>query len=272
MSRYDSDEEHQPITWLRGYPVYAAHFIVLVFVGSMLVSTVLMAGNVGHLLSWLTFRSDEVLKGEVWRLFSYGFVNPPSLWFVIDMVMIVCFGREVERFLGRRTFLLLYGCIYFLSPLLLTLIGMWQPMQLAGAPGAFALFIAFATIYPNAVLLFNFLAKWVAAILVGIDTLIALSVHDWAGLISLWATVGFAFAFVRHHQGHFALPSFSLLRRRPPHRPRPDPSPARTAVMTEVDTLLDKISRSGFSSLTPEERAKLDAARKQLRQRASGHR
>ena len=37
--------------------------------------------------------------------------------------------------------------------------------------------------------------------------------------------------------------------------------------MAEVDALLDKIARSGLSSLTAKERAKLDAAREDLGKR-----
>ena len=37
--------------------------------------------------------------------------------------------------------------------------------------------------------------------------------------------------------------------------------------MAEVDALLDKIAQSGIASLTPKERAKLDAAREGLLKR-----
>ncbi len=45
----------------------------------------------------------------------------------------------------------------------------------AGETGAFALFIAFATLYPNVALFFNLLAKWIAWILVGNYTLAAMA-------------------------------------------------------------------------------------------------
>ena len=61
-----------------------------------------------------------------------------------------------------------------------------------------------------------------ALILVGIFTLIALNYHDWQGLLTLWATCGFAYAYVRHHQGHFELPKFTLWRPKPKLRALPD--------------------------------------------------
>jgi hypothetical protein len=184
----------------------------------------------------------------------------------------------VERNFGRRTFLFFYGALYLLTPLLFTVIGIWIPMSLAGESGAFAIFIAFATLYPNTPVFFNLLAKWVAAILVGIYTLVALNNRDLVSLISLWATTGFAFAFVRYQQGLIALPQPKLFRGGPKLRVLPDlkdgkASGAKTdkaSSMAEVDALLDKIAQSGIASLTAKERAKLDAARADLLKRESG--
>lgn len=286
MNRYASrsSDDHQPITWLNGHPIYAAHYLVVGFVASMLVTTVLMAFKAGFLWNWLPFTSEGVLHGEVWRVATYGFVNPPGLWFVVDMFMIVWFGRELEKFFGRRIFLRFYVGLYLLTPLLYTLIGVWRPTNLAGETGAFALFIAFATLYPNAVMLFNILAKWVAIILVGIYTLMALSNRDLFGLISLWATTGFAYAFVRYEQGVLTLPRLPRLnnpfRRKPQFRVLPDLPPEKPrgarvttdASMAEIDALLDKIARSGLASLTADERAKLEKGRTAMLRKDGGRR
>lgn len=282
LNEYETSDEHRPVMWLRGYPVYAAHFIVIVFVASMLVTTLLNLFGVGAVLDALIFTSGRVLHGEIWRVVTYGLVNPPSLPFVVDMAMLVWFGREVERNFGRRTFLIFYGCLYLLTPLLFTLIGIWTPMAVAGETGTLPIFIAFAALYPNAPIFFNLLAKWVAAILVGIYTLIALNHRDPVSLISLWATTGFAFAFVRYQQGRIELPKINLFRRGPKLRVLPDLKQEKnssaktdrqaTSSMAEVDALLDKIAQSGLNSLTSKERAKLDAARADLLKRESGRR
>ena len=219
-------------------------------------------------------------QGEAWRIFTYGLVNPPSLWFAIEMLMIVWFGREVEKFLGRGTFFGLYAGLYLVPPILFTLIGRWQPTHLAGESSGFALFVAFATLFPNALMLFNLLAKWVALVLVALYSLIALSHRDGIGLLSLWSSAGFAYAFIRYQQGLFTLPRLPTLRRRPKLRVLPDLKPgrttsvggAKTSTMAEVDALLDKIAQSGYSSLTPKERARLDAARDELKRKESGGR
>ena len=278
MERFGSpSEEHQPITWLRGYPIYAAHFIVLVYVVSMVVTTLLMAFNVSRVAGWVAFESDEVLHGQLWRYLTYGLWNPPSLSFAINMVFLTLFGREVEKFFGRVTFLRFYFVLYLLTPLLFTLLGLWWPMVLVGATGSFAVFVAFATLYPDAVMMFNILAKWAAIILVGIYGLMALAAKDLTGLLSLIVTVGFAYAFVRYQQGHLTLPRLRFARPKPNLRVLPDldsepatkPRSNKENAMAEVDALLDKIAQSGIASLTAKERAKLDRAREDLKNRGS---
>src|SRR5688572_1111727 len=107
MNRFGSpSEEHQPITWLRGYPIYATHLIVLVYVVSMIVTSLLLAAHASVVMTWLYFDSELVFKGQLWRFFSYGLWNEPSIWpFAIDMVFLMFFGREVEKFFGRVVFL-----------------------------------------------------------------------------------------------------------------------------------------------------------------------
>lgn len=280
MDRYGSyssdSDEHSPLMWLNGRPIYAAYFIVLVYVVSMLVTVLLNALGVGFHNEWLPYSSVQVLHGQVWRIFTYGLINVPDLQFrwVFDLLMIGFFGREVERAWGRRTFLGFYATIYLLTPLLLTALGSWLPSGLAGETGALAIFVAFATIYPNALMMFNVLAKWAAVIIVSIYTLVYINDHVWAGLLALWATCGFAYAFVRHHQGHFSLPKFRLPRSKPKLRVLPDlpakkPSAARADAdpgsAAEVDALLDKIAKSGYASLTAKERAKLESRSQSLK-------
>jgi hypothetical protein len=197
------------------------------------------------------------------------------------MFMIAWFGREVERVYGRRSFLSLYGCLYLVTPLIFTVVGHWLPASMAGESGALALFVAFAVIYPEAPMFFNLMAKWVAAILVGLYTLMALSGRDWTGLITLWATTGFAFSFVRWKQGRLTLPEFKLFEKKPKLRVLPDlppkvepkrAEPARAPALSkdatsEVDALLDKIAQSGIGSLTAQERARLESARAELLKR-----
>lgn len=272
-------EEHQPVTWWNGHPIFASHLIVIVYCVLMVV-TAIGGGALAPMLSLLDFESRLVWSGEAWRLMTYGLFNYPSLQFGFDMLMLVWFGRELERTFGRRVFFVLYGSIYLIGPLVLSMIGLWRPTAMAGEPGALALFVAFATQFPGMPIFFALLAKWAAFILVGLFTLMALASRNWTALVLLWSTCGYAHLFVRHQQGSISLPRFSWRRRPPKLRVLPDlpakkiapvAKPAKEdATMAEIDALLDKIAKSGMASLTPKERAKLEAAREGLMKRGRG--
>lgn len=273
-------EEHQPVTYWRGYPIYASHLIVIVYCALMVV-TALAGTAIAPAIYWTRFSSELVHAGQAWRLLSYGLFNQPSLGFAFDMLMLVWFGRELERTFGRRLFFFLYGGIYLIAPLVLTAAGFIRPTTLFGQPGALALFIGFATQFPSMPVFFTLLAKWAALILVGIYTLYHLSTRDWVSLTVLWTTCGYAHLFVRYQQGILTLPSLKLFRRKPKLRVLPDlpkkqvvssKSAAEDATMAEVDALLDKIAKSGISSLTSKERAKLEAAREDLMKRGASRR
>jgi hypothetical protein len=206
-------------------------------------------------------------------------VNFPSLQFVFDMLYLAWFGREVEKFFGRKKFLLLFAGIYLLPPLIFTALTPWVNANLAGEFGALAVFVAFAALYPNVPLFLNVLAKWAAVILVGIFSLMAVAQRQWDWFMAIWIANGFSLAFVRYQQGRLVLPRLRLPSRQPKLRVLPDLEKKLTAAkvvkedsMAEVDALLDKIAQSGMASLTPKERAKLDKARDDLMRRESGRR
>ncbi len=287
MSRhgFESPEEHGPVTWWRGHPVHAVHLLVAALVVSMLVTTALQFARADGVFALLSFSGEAVWRGELWRVLTYGLLNPPSLGLAIELLMLVWFGREVERFLGRRDFLRLYAGLYLVRPLLFSALAPVLPANFAGGTGSFAVFIAFATLFPDAPLLFNLLARWVAWGLLALGALMALGARDGVRLLELVATSGFAFAFIRHHQGRWSFPRFPRFRLSRPApatatRAAPVPVAARAgtarssgttppvaAPMAEVDALLDKIAQSGIHSLTVAERARLEAAREDLQRR-----
>jgi hypothetical protein len=222
------------------------------------------------------FDSAEVWTGgQLWRLITYAFIHSPSalLWFAIEMYMLFVFGREVERFIGQRAYIALYLVLLLLPAAVLTILGLWGRTAMAGSsPLHFAIFVAFATIYPNVELLLRIVAKWVALILAGIGTLSALAAHDWQTLVVLWTSIGAAFLFVELRG---AGPELAWLENfKAKFRPKPkfhivQKSTARRVVEPEdvyasVDPILDKIAKSGIGSLTAHEKQTLDRARNRL--------
>ena len=179
----------------------------------------------------------------------------------------------MERFIGRSAFIALYALLLFAPPILLSIWGLWQRVGLAGSATIhFAIFVAFAAIYPNVELFLRVLTKWVALIFVGAYSLQLLAYHAWSDLSVLWISVALAYGFV---QLRGAGPEIAWLgdwksrwRSRRALRVVPR-DPVRRVVEPEniyesIDPLLEKISRSGLGSLTASERRALDRGRNRL--------
>lgn len=270
MFGHDYSEDQRPITYFGSLPIYATTLLILIYVGSMIACTLLLASGQRALVDQLAFSSGDVLRGKVWQVVTYVLVNPPSLWFAVDMLMLWWFGRPLEQFFGRRVFLRFYVLLVLLIPAVFLVIGLTgYPMSIEGVPGQLAIFVAFATLYPNATLFLNVLAKWVAAVIVALQSLIHISANAWPHLLALWLTCGFAYLFVRRERGELSLPSLATLRSRSKLRVVPPPAPTRrpaeeSDASSEMDALLDKIAKSGLGSLSARERARLERAREAL--------
>src|SRR2546427_5044083 len=194
-----TSDDYRPVAWMGRYPVDVTTMLVGLHVAAAILTAILVAIGGGSILAYLQFDSAAVWSGQVWRLFTYAFVHAPSglLWFAIEMYMLFVFGREVERFIGRRAYTALYLILLVTPAALLTIWGLWQRSALAGSPALhFGIFVAFATIYPRAELFLRIMAKWVALILAAIYTLQLLAYHAWTELTVVWTSIAAAFLFV----------------------------------------------------------------------------
>ena len=265
-------ENHDPITWVGRVPVYATTIIVGLHVAAMIAVAFLLASDSSATLARLTYDSGAVLhKWQLWRCLTYAFVNPPDPWFIIALVMLYIFGRDVEQFLGRTSFVRLYLGFLLLGPAVLAAadLATGQTFFLAQGWANFAVFIAFAALYPGAQLLFQITAKTLAWVLLGINVLQLLATRQWPEMVVLLATS--ALAWYAISQGaSLNLDFISRLRpvshrtgrprlRIVEHPEEPPIDPHRV-----IDPLLDKISRDGLSSLTRREREQLERARTAL--------
>jgi membrane associated rhomboid family serine protease len=268
-----TSDDYQPVTWVGRHPVHVTTLLVAVHVFAAIVACFLGgAGILGH----LAFDSALLWqRGEFWQLATYAFVHSPSalLWFAVEMYMLFVFGREVERFIGRRAFIVLYLFLLLAPTVLLSLWGLSERVGIAGSPALhFGIFIAFTTIYPNVELLLRIQAKWVALALAAISTLQLLSYRDWSAMAVLWVSIAAAFFFIQLRGAGPELVWWSNLKSR--WQPKPKfqvvqrSTPRRVVepenVHDSIDPLLDKISKQGINSLTASERRALDRARTRL--------
>src|SRR6266508_1806628 len=195
-----TSDDYRPVAWMGRYPVDVTTMLVGVHVAAAILAAILVAFGAGSVLLWLQFDSAAIWSsGQVWRLFTYAFVHAPSglLWFAVEMYLLFVFGREVERFLGRRVYIALYAFLLVTPAALLTIWGLWERCAIAGSPALhFGIFVAFATIYPRVELLLRIMAKWFALILAGIYTLQLIAYHAWTDLAVVWTSIAAAFVFV----------------------------------------------------------------------------
>ena len=190
------------------------------------------------------------------------------------MYMLFVFGREVERFIGRRAFIVLYVSLLLAPTVLLSLWGLSGRVGIAGSPALhFGIFIAFATIYPSVELLLRIQAKWVA---------LASGGHFHPAVAGLPGLVGHGCALGQYRDGvlfHPAARSRSRtglveqlevpLAAEAEVSGCPSLAAPRRVVEPEnvhesIDPVLEKISKQGINSLTASERRALDRARTRL--------
>ncbi|MEO8353208.1 MAG: rhomboid family intramembrane serine protease [Chthoniobacteraceae bacterium] len=273
-----TSDDYQPVTWVGRHPVHVTMLLVGVHVLLMVVTCFLLAFGVSGFLSLIIFDSAQVISlGRVWQILTYAFVHVPSgmglLWFAFEMYLLFVFGREVERFIGSRAFIVLYALLLWVPTVFLTILGLWTRLGVAGSTTLhFGIFVAFAAIYPQAEMLLRIQAKWVALILAGIGTLAALANHDWATIIMLWTTIVTTVAFIRLRGIGPELVWWTDLKSRWQPKPKfhvvPRSAPRRTVepenVHESIDPVLEKISKQGINSLTAAERRALDRARTRL--------
>jgi hypothetical protein len=189
------------------------------------------------------------------------------------MYMLFVFGREVERFIGRRAYIALYLVLLIAPAVILTIWGLSQRSALAGSPALhFGIFVAFATIYPRVELFLRIMAKWIALILAGVYTFQLLAYHAWTDLAVVWTSIGAAFLFIELRGAGPELAWWNNLKARIGPKPKIrvlQRTHARRAVEPDdvyasIDPILDKISKSGIGSLTANERRQLDRERERL--------
>jgi membrane associated rhomboid family serine protease len=271
-----TSDDYRPVTWMGRFPVDVTTILVVTHVATMVAGCLLIAFGGGGFLNWLAFDSQAVIHGYAFhQLISYAFVHQPSslLFFAIEMYVLFVFGREVERFLGRNAFIGLYSILVLGPSAILTAWGLKQNLSLAGSTHLhFAIFIAFATLYPRAELIFRILAKWAAIVLIAISTLQYLAYHEWPNLVVGWFSIIAAFAFI---ESRGAGPELAWLTNwKTQFRPKPklyvvQKSSERRSVepddvVAAIDPILDKISKSGMGSLTETEKKILVRARNRL--------
>jgi len=255
--------DNQPLGTVRGLSIYLTTIIVAVLVVGLVFSA--LAGF-DTSIGWFGFAPELAWRhGQVWRLVTYLAVDHVNFFTIFNLLFLYMFGRECEKELGRGRYL------GFLAALLVTPVVFSTVLWLLGLGGGVAgsthlsigLVIAFGTIYPNAQWWASIPLKFVAIGCMFLAAVGHLGGRDYIGLGNTLATCAVSFAYIRAmRQGLFS--GFNWKQQSPAKRiaaPQPKEAPG------DVDALLDKIAQSGFQSLTPKEKLRLESAREELLRR-----
>jgi len=229
---------------------------------------------------------------KAWELVTYGFVhdsqNPWHL--VFNMLALWFFGREVEEVLGRAEFFRFYLTAIVLAGIgWLVSVQFGQPMQaprmfLVGASGAvMAVLAVFIWYFPRqTVLLWGVLPvpAWALGVLYFFSDLqgaasggghVANVAHLSGAIFGLlYAWRGWHLGGVTDLAARFRRSRMRVVRHDDDaraSRPAADSRLGDDGLQDTVDRILEKISRSGEASLTPQERETLTQASKRLKER-----
>lgn len=240
-------------------------------------STVLLVllGAVGIVLSafglaaLFYFEPSVVLRGQVWRVFTWPIVSPISLWSVLTLVLLWYFGRDLEAQIGRRQMAWLYvGLWAMLTAVSLTLGFALGGGALVGLDQIqFIILLLWIAENPRRPFLFNIPAWVLGSVLVALQVLALIAGGNLGGLLTLLIVFAGA-ALLAKRYGLLSSLSWVPGRARPQRTRAPKASRAhqraekrRVSDAERIDELLEKISQSGIHSLTTAERKELETLR-----------
>ena len=153
------------------------NLMLYVVIGNVAVFFLSMMDTTGTLWSYLCFSPRLILRGQIWRLVTFVFIPPTTSLFsmVISLYFYYFIGTSLEAQWGQARF----NIYYFTGVVLAWIYGFIS--ELMGVPAEFvvstyyvnmSMFLAYATLWPDATVLLFFIIpikmKWLALLDVAI--------------------------------------------------------------------------------------------------------
>ena len=249
-----------------------------------------LTGRIGPLTKWLAFVPQQSIFGlEVWRFFTYMFLHGGLFHIGFNMFALWMFGSQIEARWGQRAFMTYYltcGLGAAVTYGLFNLFGLSSLVPMIGASGAiYGILLAYGLTFPESVILvglfFPMKAKYAVLVFGGIE-LLSTAAGSAGGIAHLAHLGGMLTGFIflkmtvpaMRAGGRSGSSGVSGAWKRwqtkrrikvvpPADKPRDPRSGAENGgfhtygqspgKQSDVDAILDKISREGLQSLTDEE-------------------
>jgi len=267
---------------------------VFCFVISMLINTLLFLfnGPQNALLGWFELDADiSNLLYRPWTLFTYGFLHTGFFHLFWNMLLLYYAGQFFLNLLPAKTFLntyilgiLLGGLVFLLSYMVFPAFQNARPYMVGASAGVMAVFIFSCVFTPDQevrLLFFNVKLKYVGIAFVLIDVLQIPGGNAGGHLAHLGgAALGYWYAKSLQNGNDIgrplerfigALQEWFIFNKTPlktvykaPKNKKPVSSTQNQAErQKKIDSILDKISTSGYDSLSDEEKEFLFRAGKE---------
>ncbi len=267
--------------------------VALIIVNAIVFGFELLVSGYSHSLfiedHYFALSLEGLKHGFVWQLLTFQFMHAGLLHIFLNCWAIYVFGRAIEETLGWKKFLILYLSSGVVGGICQVLVALLWP-NLFGGPvvgasaGGFGLIAAFAVLFPERelvmLLFFIIPIRLSAKMLLMLSAVLALAgivfpfshIANAAHLGGMLTGVIFIRQFIQGRGWQWKFPSRraaprELIRTRAGKGWRSAANPPDEDLSTdefvksEVDPILDKISRQGIQSLTAREREILEIAR-----------
>jgi membrane associated rhomboid family serine protease len=269
---------------------------VIVFVALIVVRTLLYLTSASEIYSTLmrfvALNSDPVIFiTRPWTLLTYFFTHEGFLHIIFNMLNLYWFGQLVKEYLGEKKLLSLYvlggiagGILYILSYNFIPYFAdrATYSIMIGASASVLAIVVAAATLLPNytfnLILIGPIRIKYIAAFLVLLSISGAVGDNAGGNIAHLGGAL-IGWLFIKQLQRgsdmgrpvHAIIDFFAGLFKRSPklkvtHRSsmpfaskntKPSFTASNKPSQNEIDRILDKISSSGYESLSKEEKQKL---------------
>ncbi len=234
-----------------------------------------------NLSNYLALDRDLLITiTQPWRIITYMFLHSLGSPFhlIFNMLWLWWMGRPVEETIGPRSFLTVYfgaGLLGAFIDVILTFTS--NSLPVIGASGAvYGVMVAFAMLFPRTPIMLILLppieARYVVAGLIAIDVIFLNAGGGIARMVHLGGALG-GYLLMRARANGMDLSyiprffEYLMGKMKPSQKPKKSRNKNMSIVsdaeiieevdQTELDEILEKISKQGYDALTKEEKRKL---------------
>ena len=226
------------------------------------------------IINWFALNPDfSSLLTKPWSLISYGFLHSGFFHILFNLLLLYYIGNIFLDFFNRKQFLTYYflgiiagGLFYMLSYNYLPALQHQQTVLVGASAGVTAVLIGVATQIPNYALHFRFIGSvkllYIALFFVALDV-IQIPVGNAGGHIAHLGGALIGFLLTRYfNQGKDFVSWTGKLFQSKSKKPlktvyktkNSKPSNKTESQQAQIDRILDKISKSGYETLSKEEK------------------